>query len=80
LCSLADVLTFQTIMLLESHYLLKVIKVALNVEGGSRFLKNTGKLLSNYTASSPIKQKFSLTLSSSLFAAALYLVSTASHI
>lgn len=39
-CSLADVLTFQKIMLLQSHYLLKVIKVALN-DGGGRFLKKT---------------------------------------
>ena len=63
----------------HSHYLLKVIKVALNVEGGGRFLKNTSKLLTNHTASSPIRQKFSFKLSS-LFVAALYLVSAASRI
>jgi hypothetical protein len=67
-------------MLLQSHYLLKVIKVPLNDEGGVRFLKNTGKLLPNHTASRPIRQKFSLALSLSLFVAALYLASAASQI
>ena len=79
-CSLADVLTFQTIVLLQSHYLLKVITVALHDEGSGRFLSNTGKRLLNHTASSPIRQTFSLTFSSSLFVAALCLVSAASQI
>jgi hypothetical protein len=67
-------------MLPQLHYLLKVIKVAMNDEGGGRFLKNTSKLLRNHTASSPTGEKFSLPLSTPLFVAALYLVSAASQI